>query len=60
MKKEFIQWRKATDKEIKEGLDHPVNKGMIIDSSEWKDVPDEELSEDQVKHFEENYTDDKV
>lgn len=41
--KKVINWRKATEEEIENGLDHPDNKGMIIESIE--EVPDEIIEE---------------
>lgn len=39
-------WRKATEEEIEKGLDHPVNKGMVL--VEVIEVPDEQPLEENV------------
>lgn len=46
----IINWRKATEEEITNGLDHPVNKGMFLVSEEtFEDVPSEPLPDIDIK-----------
>ncbi len=42
MAKQFV-WRVATEEEIEKGLDHQVNKGMVI--VEEIEVPDQIIEE---------------
>lgn len=44
MKQLRITWRRATEEEIQKGEDHPVNKGMVIESQEWVEGPNEDGS----------------
>lgn len=62
MKKPLLSWRKATEEEIEKGLDHPINKGMLLVSEGEIDVVDEEktepidisnLSDEQVRELKE-------
>lgn len=57
MKKiERITWRKATDDEIKKGLDSPINKGMIevsrdvieVDDSISESIDIDSLTDEQI------------
>lgn len=41
MKNKKLIWRKATDKEMENGLDHSVNKGMFLVGEEEYEVFDE-------------------
>jgi hypothetical protein len=45
MAKQLI-WRKATEEEIKNNLDHSVNKGMVL--VEEIEVPDETIDKENL------------
>lgn len=39
----IITWRKATEEEINNGLDHPINKGMVM----VEEIIDDEIIDDE-------------